>query len=238
MRKKTTPTPIARSMSDKNSAQRLDELVQAARCGDREAFGQLVRRFRPRIFALALHLTANVADAEDVAQDAFLRAFHKIGEFEGRSAFFTWLYRIAINRALSLLGQRCRRTATPLGDERVRLAVLADAGDDPFLAMELRETYTALMQALDQLSPVLRATIVLTTLQGFSNREAAVIFGVSEGTVGWRVHEARAQLRRALAASEDNRALEKRRDGDEAPVRGDLWDLLHLDSIIPKAMPN
>ena len=170
-------------------------LVAAAQKGDPHAFGELVRRYRSRIFALALHLTGSHGDADDITQDAFLRAFHKINEFEGRSEFFTWLYRIALHRALNVKRDRARRPTVGFDDPRVAVAVAIDAEGDPRRALELRETYGHLLAAFDKLSPVLRTTVVLTTLQGLSYKEAAVVLDTTEGTIAWRVHEARAQLR-------------------------------------------
>lgn len=175
-----------------------EQLVEAARRGNHRAFEQLVRRYRPRVLALGLHLTGSRADAEDVAQDAFLKAFQALGEFEGRSAFFTWVYRIAVNRALQLRASKRTRASTDLDDPRVALAVAIDAEGLPGRALELRESYKQLVAAFDQLSPLLRSTVALVTLQGLSHPEVAAVMGSTEGTIAWRMHEARAQLRRAL----------------------------------------
>jgi RNA polymerase sigma-70 factor (ECF subfamily) len=171
-------------------------LVEAAKAGDHAAFEELVRRYRGRIFALALHLTGSRSDADDITQDVFLRAYAKLPEFEGRSQFFTWLYRIALHRALNVKrNQGRRRAVVGLEDARVSAAVAVDAEGDPRRALELAETYTHLLAAFDQLSPVLRTTVVLTCLQGLSHKEAAVVLETTEGTISWRVHEARNQLR-------------------------------------------
>ena len=175
-----------------------ETLVEAARRGESRAFELLVRRYRPRVLALGLHLTGSRSDAEDVAQDAFLKAYQALGEFEGRSAFFTWVYRIAVNRALQLVAARRARPASTLDDPRVCLAVAVDAGGAPGRALELRETYGQLVAAFDQLSPLLRTTVALVTLQGLSHPEVAAVMGSTEGTIAWRMHEARTQLRRAL----------------------------------------
>jgi RNA polymerase sigma-70 factor (ECF subfamily) len=170
-------------------------LVEAAKGGDQRAFEALFHRYRPRIYALALHLTGEPSDAEDITQDAFLKAYSKLGEFEGRSEFFTWLYRIALHRALNIKRNRGRRTLVGLGDPRVSAAIEVDAEGDPRRALELQERYAHLLAAFDRLSPLLATTVVLTTLQGLSYKEAAVVLETSDGTVAWRVHEARRQLR-------------------------------------------
>ncbi len=171
------------------------ELVDRAKAGDVRAFEELFRRYRPRIYALALHLTGRPSDADDITQDAFMRAYAKLGSFEGRSQFFTWLYRIALHRALNVKRDRGRRRTVGLDDPRLAAAVAVDAQGDPRRALELSESYAHLLAGFDQLSELLRTTVVLTTLQGLSHREAAVVLNTTEGTVAWRVHEARKQLR-------------------------------------------
>jgi RNA polymerase sigma-70 factor (ECF subfamily) len=180
----------------------LEELVRRARAGERAAFGELVRRYRPRIYALVLHLTGSRSDADDITQEVFLRAFHQLGEFAGRSAFFTWLYRIAVNRSLNARRDGARRRAVDLDDPRVQAAVAVDAYGDPRRAAELRQTYARLLEALDSLGGPLRSTVVLVSLQGLSHDEAAEVLGCSPGTVAWRIHQARDRLRRSLEVSE------------------------------------
>lgn len=182
-------------------------LVAAAQAGDRRAFGELVRRYRPRILALALHLTGSESDAEDVAQEVFLGAFRALDRFEGRSHFFTWLYRMAINRSLNARRSRHRRRETDMDDPRVERAVAVDAAGDPRRATELRRLYGRLLVALDRLPEEVKASVVLVTLQGLSHAEAAVVQGCAPGTVAWRIHEARKRLRKAV----EPRALGGRR---------------------------
>lgn len=174
-------------------------LVEAARSGDPQAFDVLVRRYRPRIFALALHLTGSRSEADDITQDAFLRAYKNIDRFEGRSEFFTWLYRIALNRALNVRRDKRRRITLSLDDPRLTLALAVDGAGDPRRTLELRETYTMLLRAFDSLSPLLRTTIALTLLQGLNYKEAAVVLDTTEGTIAWRVHEARRKMRDVMS---------------------------------------
>ncbi len=187
-------------------AREADALIAAARTGDPRAFDALVRRFRPRIFALALHLSGSASDADDIAQDAFVQAYRHIGQFEGRSHFFTWLYRITVNRALNRERDRGRRHGVSYDDVRVEAALRVDAPTNPRLQLELRDTYCTLLSALDGLTPALRSAVVLTTLQGLSYQEAAVVLGTSEGAIAVRVHEARKQLRAALEESHKRRS--------------------------------
>ncbi len=201
-------------------------LVEAAKAGSTEAFEELVRRYRPRIYALALHLTGRASDADDVTQEAFLRAYRHLDKFEGRSEFFTWLYRIALHRALNLRRDRGRRALVDIDDPRVTVAVEIDAPGDPRRALELQESYAQLLAAFDRLSPTLRTTVVLVQLQGFSHKEAAVVLDTTEGTVAWRIHEARRQLRATLDELEDQRtpasATERAREVSRHRFQGDV----------------
>ena len=173
-------------------------LVEAAKAGEPKAFDALVRRYRRRIFALALHLTGSRSQADDITQDAFLRAYKNIHRFEGRSEFFTWLYRIALNRALNIRRNNRKRITMSIDDPRLTFALEVDANGDPRRALELRETYTMLLRSFDHLSPLLRTTIALTLLQGLSYKEAAVVLETTEGTIAWRVHEARRKMRECM----------------------------------------
>jgi RNA polymerase sigma-70 factor (ECF subfamily) len=180
-------------------------LVARAKGGDGQAFDQLVRRYRRRIFALALHLSGSNSEADDITQDVFLRAYRALDGFEGRSEFFTWVYRMAVNRSLNARRDRMRRKEQPMTapdgevDPRIELAVQVDAKGDPRRAAELRETYTRLIRALDALPPEMRTTVVLVALQGMSHGEVAVVQKCSEGTIAWRMHEARRRLHDAMA---------------------------------------
>jgi len=182
-------------------AKEADALVARAQSGDPAAFDALVRRFRPRIYALALHLTASASDADDVTQESFVEAYRHITRFEGRSQFFTWLYRITVNKALNARRQGTRQSAS-LDDERLTFALRADAKGDPRLALELRDTYLTLLNALDRMPSGLRSAVVLTIISGLSYEEAAVVLNTSAGAVAVRIHEARKELRRALEESQ------------------------------------
>ncbi len=195
-----TGTSTSTSTETGDGPGEMTRLVDRARLGDRRAFDQLVRRYRPRIFALALHMSGSAAEADDITQDTFVRACQHIDRFEGRSQFFTWLYRIAIHRALNAKRDGRRKRTVPLDDDRVRAAVAVDAEGDPRLAMELRESYGELVSAFDALTPLLRTTVALVALQGLSHKEAATVLGTNEGTVAWRIHEARKQLRVSIDA--------------------------------------
>jgi RNA polymerase sigma-70 factor (ECF subfamily) len=176
-------------------------LVARAKAGDVQAFDALLRRYRRRIFALALHLSGSESDADDIVQDVFMRAYRALSEFEGRSEFFTWVYRLTMNRAFDARRARTRRGEASIDecDPRIERSIEVDAPHDPARAAELRQTYARVLRALDALPPDMCATVVLVTLQGLSNAEAAVVQRCSRGLIGWRLHEGRRRLLSALA---------------------------------------
>jgi RNA polymerase sigma-70 factor (ECF subfamily) len=183
-------------------------LVAAAKAGDARAFEALVSRYRKRIFALALHITRSASEADDIAQDVFLKAFRALPEFEGRSQFFTWVYRMTVNRSLNVRRDRARRGENMLDDPRLELAVAVDSRSDPAREAELRQTYARLLRALDSLPVDMRTTVILVSLQGLSHGEVAVVQKVSEGTIAWRMHEARRRLHEAMLPEKLHRRRE------------------------------
>jgi RNA polymerase sigma-70 factor (ECF subfamily) len=183
-------------------------LVAAAKAGDQRAFEALVVRYRKRIFALALHITGSSSEADDIAQDVFLKAYQALPQFEGRSQFFTWVYRMAVNRSLNVRRDRARRGEDTLDDPRLELAVAVDARSNPGREAELRQTYGRLLRALDSLPIDMRTTVILVSLQGMSHGEVAVIQNLSEGTIAWRMHEARRRLNEAMAPERFQRRRE------------------------------
>jgi RNA polymerase sigma-70 factor, ECF subfamily len=173
-------------------------LVAAAKAGDARAFEALVTRYRKRIFALALHITGSASEADDIAQDVFLKAYRALPEFEGRSQFFTWVYRMTVNRSLNVRRDQARRGEDVLDDPRLELAIAVDARSNPGREAELRQTYARLLRALDALPLDMRTTVILVSLQGLSHGEVSVVEKVSEGTIAWRMHEARRRLHEAM----------------------------------------
>jgi RNA polymerase sigma-70 factor (ECF subfamily) len=184
-------------------------LVAAAKAGDERAFEALVTRYRKRIFALALHITRSASEADDIAQDVFLKAYRALPEFEGRSQFFTWVYRMTVNRSLNVRRDRARRGEdVVLDDPRLELALAVDARSNPGREAELRQSYARLLRALDALPVDMRTTVILVSLQGLSHGEVAVVQKISEGTIAWRMHEARRRLHDAMAPEKLQRKRE------------------------------
>lgn len=172
--------------------------MDAARGGEAEAFGAIVRRHQKRIFRLTSHLLRSAAEAEDVTQETFVRAYGALARFDGRSEPFTWIYRIAVNLSLNAIrARKTTRNSAPPDDPKVEGLLLESrgAGTTPADATEDRELALALIDGLAQLSETLRTTLILVGLDGLSHAEAGKILGCPEGTVAWRVHEARRKLR-------------------------------------------
>lgn len=179
------------------------ELVAQAKSGDAQAFGTLVRRYQRRIFRLAFHLVRTGAEAEDVTQETFVRAYQALDRFDGRSEPFTWLYRIAVNLSLNTIrARKATRDSTPSDDPRIE-ALLTETrpsqGSDPAAQTHQRQLAVALCEGIDKLSDTLRTTLILVCIDGVGHDEASKILGCPEGTVAWRVHEARRKLREYLA---------------------------------------
>jgi RNA polymerase sigma-70 factor (ECF subfamily) len=180
------------------------DLVDRARSGDSEAFGVLVRRHQKRIYRLALHLVRTGAEAEDVTQETFVRAYQALDRFDGRSEAFTWLYRICVNLSLNhLRSRKSQRISTPMDDARIESFLHEERpshGRDPAAAAQDRQLAVALAEGIDALSETLRTTLVLVCIEGMGHEEASKVLGCPEGTVAWRVHEARRKLREHLRA--------------------------------------
>lgn len=173
-------------------------IVERAREGDREAFGQLVKSYQRRVYMTAFRMVGNYDDANDVAQEAFIRAYRGLESFDFRSDFFTWLYRIVINVSLNHLRRSKRKRGISLQEAILPEPLRQQAGDDPRKVLEIKQMMVSAFQALDQLPDTQRATVVLVLMEGLRYREAAEILECSEGTVAWRMHEARKKLAERL----------------------------------------
>ena len=180
-----------------------EAVVNAAKRGDGQAFEILVRCHEPRILALALRYTRVRADAEDVVQQSFQKAFVHLHKFEGKSSFSTWLTRIAINEALMWLRRGRSLREVPMDDSRSDEAArtgleIADASPDPEACYLEREGARILFEAMDKLRPGVRATIELRDLGELSAQETARRMGLSVSAVKARVFQGRRRLREIL----------------------------------------
>jgi len=197
--------PAAKARPDQTRMQDTTdrELVEAAKGGDKQAFGQIVARHQRRIYRVVVHMLRNEAEAEEVTQECFFRAYGALDRFDGRSEPFTWMYRIAVNLSLNMLrARKPRGHGTSLDDPKVEGALIERRPSmaDPVAQSVDRELALALADGMAQLSETLRITLILVALDGLSHTEASAVLGCPEGTVAWRVHEARKQLKVFLGA--------------------------------------
>jgi RNA polymerase sigma-70 factor (ECF subfamily) len=179
-------------------------LVDKARGGDVLAFDTLVRKYERQIFRISQHITQNREDAEDVMQDAFLKAYEKLEQFQGNSKFYTWLVRIAVNESLMRL--RKRRTGKMVSidedietDEGSVPRDLADWSPDPEQNYGQAELAEILRKTIQGLPPGFRIVFVLRDVEGLSTEETAETLGLSIPAVKSRLLRARLQLRERLS---------------------------------------
>ena len=176
------------------------ELVRRCQGGDSAAFQELVARYYRKVYLVVLGILNHRDDAMEVAQEAFFRAYRNIRGFEGGSAFYTWLYRIAVN--LSIDFQR-RQKRGPLEfretmDDLLDGAEGSPSGNDPFTDLQSKELGQRLMAAIAELTPDHKAVIVMRVIEGLSYKDIGRILGCSEGTVMSRLHYARKKLQDKL----------------------------------------
>ncbi len=181
-----------------------DELVRSARRGDLAAYDELVKRYQERIYATIYHMTSNHEDANDLAQESFIKAFQALKGFKGGSSFYTWIYRIAVNKTINFLKQRKNRTHMSLNDldfnaehDPDLMALISE--QTPRRAAGLAELQEKLNAALLKLSEPHRLVVVLHDVQGLSHEEIAEVMQCNVGTVRSRLFYARQQLQGYLA---------------------------------------
>jgi RNA polymerase sigma-70 factor (ECF subfamily) len=168
-------------------------LVEEARDGSREAFDSLIRRFERRVMRTALYLTGNLADAEDVAQEVYIKVFRFLGDQREADKLERWIYRITVNTVRDLRRRRVLRL--PL-----EVVTAVSRWRDPVARREVR---SRMLAALSRLSAKERASFVLTQLEELETAEAAAILGCTPVTVRGHLHSARAKLRRSFREFED-----------------------------------
>lgn len=170
-------------------------LARAAGLGDMKSFEELYERHNRRVYSLCLRMTQNVAEAEDLAQEAFIQLFRKIGSFRGDSAFTTWLHRLTVNQVLMHFRKRSVKLerTTEEGETPVQIV----RGTENPNAMPVLDRI-ALDRALSQLPPGYRTVFVLHDIEGHEHEEIAKILGVAVGTSKSQLHKARMKLRRLL----------------------------------------
>jgi RNA polymerase sigma-70 factor (ECF subfamily) len=190
-----TPLPLAEQAED--------ALVRASLAGQLEAYDELVRRYQQRVYTTIYNMTSNHEDANDLVQEAFIRGFQALGSFKGDSSFYTWVYRIAVNKTLNFLKSRKNKPGLSLND--------LDAENDPDLValvsentprrdMALSELQEKLNEALQKLSEPHRIVVVMHDVQGLPHEEIARLLDCNIGTVRSRLFYARQQLQTYLSS--------------------------------------
>ncbi len=173
------------------------ELVRRARAGDTQAFGALVQAYQTFAYNLALRATGNPVDAQDLAQEAFIRAWRSLDGFRGQSSFGTWLYRIVINACYNR-APRLRRELSELDLDGGEALSLSDRSLDPQLALEAAELRRMLQEEVERLPKSYRLLVLLRYQQGLSYEEIASVLETPLGTVKTGLFRAHARLRAVL----------------------------------------
>lgn len=195
--------PKQRQGNDSNEA----ELIERAKQGDAQAFQALYEKHKRRVYSLCLRMTANTAEAEDLAQEAFLQLYRKIGTFRGESAFSTWLHRLSVNVVLMHL----RKKSLPV----ISLEESTQGGEEDTpkkdfgaedLALAGSIDRLQLQRAVDDLPPGYRTIFVLHDVEGYEHNEIASIVGCSIGNSKSQLHKARMKLRDLLKMKRPDKA--------------------------------
>lgn len=174
-----------------------EKIIARARRGDADAFEQLVVAYRDQVFRLALRMCGSEADADEVAQEAFLSAWKALPNFRGESQFSTWLYQLTTHAAIDLM----RREKRQIAADDITEVSAADPGPSPQQQAERSETRQAVRDAMGQLSPEYRQIVVLRFLQELSYEEIGAVLKLPSGTVKSRLNRAKAQLKEILSKS-------------------------------------
>ena len=198
------PNPVAAEQTFDLSHEDDELLVNRARRGDSTAFDVLIERYKERLYATVYHMTSNHEDANDLVQDTFIKAYKSLGSFKGHSSFYTWLYRIAVNRTINFLKRRKNRNQFSLDDVDSSIQTDPDFVElmshvTPRREASLTELRARLNEALQELSEPHRAVVVMHDIQGMTHADIAKVMNCSEGTVRSRLFYARQQLQGLLS---------------------------------------
>ena len=181
-----------------------NELVLKSQQGDVRAFDELVERYHGRIYGLTYNMTGNREDAEDITQEVFVKAFEALPRFKGKSSFYTWLYRIAVNKTINYRKKRNRNRVLSLDqfDQEIKTDDIyhdLTAKGSPLRNINLTELQERLNAALQKLSDKHRTVVVMHDMQGIPHEEIGKVVGASVGTVRSRLFYARRQMQTELS---------------------------------------
>ena len=173
------------------------EIVARCRGGDREAFAILVQKYQSKVLTLVARILDHHGEAEDIAQDVFIKVFQSLHEFRGASRFSTWLYRITVNHCLNHLRRRTRQQQTLVVTEPEDW-MQESPTSNPYRTLEQKECWALVQAKLQALTPEHRTIILLRDFEGLSYEEIADVLQVESGTVKSRLHRARMELKALL----------------------------------------
>lgn len=185
------------------------DLVQRATSGDTHAFDQLVTKYDRKLYGLIYHMTSNTEDSNDLLQDTFAKAYKSLGNFRGKSSFYTWIYTIAVNMTLNHLKKKKRRAGPSYDDDESGIlndpAFIDQANlANPRRQSTIHELHDKLNEALLKLSEGHRSVVTMFDVQGLPHAEISRVLGVSEGTVRSRLYYAHQQLQIHLKEFENS----------------------------------
>lgn len=181
------------------------DLVKASQGGVLAAFDELIQRYQQRVYATVYHMTSSHEDADDLTQESFIKAYKALKRFKGESSFYTWIYRIAVNRTINFLKQRKRKSYhMSLNDMDMQVEKHADllmfiSDNTPRRDLRLNELQEKMNEAMQKLSQTHRLTVALHDVQGMSHEEIGKIMDCNTGTVRSRLFYARQQLQALLS---------------------------------------
>lgn len=190
----------ARRMALTAAASLRDEaaLLERHRHGDEEAFSELYRQFETMVYNLALRMSGNPADAEDITQETFVRAYRHLGKFRGKSSLKTWIFRIALNCSNTRLTRRGKRRARHVDDGETELERATDSRRSPEDCTVATDLSEAVRDGLDRLPAHYREAVLLRDFEGMNYAEIAAVLGIRIGTVRSRIARGRERLRHWL----------------------------------------
>jgi len=182
------------------------ELVRECLQGDKAAFRDLVEKYQRRVVSVAMGMVHNQDDALEIAQDTFIKAYESLDRFKGESSFYTWLYRIAVNRAIDFRRSERRHPTIAFEDlvspnatgDSYEPQIKEERSPEPFEETQSREIGERVKQAIDELTPDHKAVILLREVEGLSYDEISRVMQCSKGTVMSRLHYARQKLQKKL----------------------------------------
>jgi len=182
-----------------------DKIIENFKNGDESTFLELLNKYQDRIYTLCRYMLENPQDAEDAAQDTFIKAFRGLKSFTPTAHFYTWLYRIAVNTCLDHKRKFSLHSLFFSSDNEASLDIFPSHTPSPEAAFETKQSMQSLQLALNRLSMKLRTVLVLKELEGLSYEETAEILDVSVGTVKSRISRAREELKKNLQKNREQK---------------------------------